>query len=498
MRSGCRLRQPIQLRQVLSDAEWVGAGDLAVTSCTADSRQVQPGDLFVALAGTADDGHRYVAEAVRRGAIGLVVQRPIGRLGVPVCRVPDTRRAFGCICQALAGHPSRQIKVIGVTGTNGKTTTSLLIASVLRSAGFQVALTGTLGSFDGREFAEAQWTTPPADRLAEWLARAVSHGCSHAVIEVSSHGLDQSRIAGIQLDAACLTNVREDHLDYHGSLAAYWRAKCRIFEHLTPEGFAVLNADDAFCRATVERLATPALTVGLRSAAEISASVMEEGISEQMFLLSAGCEHIPVRTRMIGKHHVYNSLMAAAVGLAYGIELVAVVRGLEALDRVPGRLERIECGQPFGVFVDYAHTADALAAALGTLRRATSGRLICVFGAGGRRDRRKRPRMGRVVETHADVAVITNDNPREEPPEVILAEILAGFRHPESARVIPDRAQAIGWALSEAQPGDCVLIAGKGHEKYQIVGRRRLPFDDRHVAKTWLYEHPPLPLAATN
>jgi UDP-N-acetylmuramoyl-L-alanyl-D-glutamate--2,6-diaminopimelate ligase len=268
-------------------------------------------------------------------------------------------------------------------------------------------------------------------------------------------------------------------------------AKSRLLEHLSGEGFAVINADDPTSASYLSEIGSPVLTVGIRSAAEISAEVVERYISEQTFLLTAGSETVPVRTRMIGTHHVYNCLAAAAVGLAYGIDLMTVVRGLEAVEHLPGRLERIECGQPFGVFVDYAHTPDALSGSLQTLRGVVEGRVICVFGAGGDRDRLKRPQMGRAVEAGTDMAVVTTDNPRTEDPRAIEADILQGFDEPEKARVIPDRAEAIGWALSEALPGDCVLIAGKGHETYQIIGEERIHFDDCETARNWLYQAQP-------
>jgi UDP-N-acetylmuramoyl-L-alanyl-D-glutamate--2,6-diaminopimelate ligase len=315
----------------------------------------------------------------------------------------------------------------------------------------------------------------------------VRNQCTHAVMEVSSHALDQSRVAGAWFDAACVTNVTHDHLDYHANLRDYRRAKAKLFNHLSEEGFAVLNADDSGSAEYLRQLDCPVLTVAIDHPAEITAVPVEQFLSEQTFLLSAGSETVPVRTQMIGRHHIYNCLTAAAVGLAYGIELTTVAQGLESVGHVPGRLERIECGQPFGVFVDFAHTPDALAGVLEALRQVTAGRLICVFGAGGGRDRQKRPLMGRAVEQGASVAILTNDNPRYEDPQEILREVLGGFCHPQVAQVIPDRCAAICQALAMAQPGDCVLIAGKGHERYQILGDERLPFDDCEVARDLLY-----------
>jgi len=480
--------QRISLRQLLPGVELAGAADVTVASCSCDSRRVRPGDLFVALVGRVHDGHAFVAEAVARGCSAVLAQRPVAPLGVPVCYVPDTRDAYGRICQALAGNPSRALKVIGITGTNGKTTTTCLIASVLSTAGYPVGILGTLGYFDGVDSQPASLTTPPAHELAAWFARMVRNGCSHAVMEVSSHALDQRRVAGVSFDAVGVTNVRRDHLDYHRSIHDYRLTKSRLLEHLAGEGFAVLNADDSTSASYLAQVGSPVLSIGIRSPAEITGVLVEQFPSEQTFLLSAGSETIPVRTRMIGLHHVYNCLMAAAVGLAYGIDLPGVARGLETAEQVPGRLERIECGQPFSVYVDFAHTPDALAGCLQTLRGVIAGRLICVFGAGGDRDRGKRAPMGQAVEAGADLAVITTDNPRSEDPRAIARDILGGFQCPKAVKQIPDRAEAIAWALAEARPGDAVLIAGKGHETHQIVGSKRFPFDDVEVAREWLYE----------
>lgn len=486
----------ISLRQLLPDADLLGAGDIEVAGCACDSRRVAAGDVFVAIDGSQDDGRQHVAEAVARGACAVVCEPPLVEAGAPVVAVANARETFGRLCQELAGRPSQQLKVIGITGTNGKTTTAHLVASVLSTAGIDCGLIGTLGYFDGATMEPAVWTTPPADTLARLLGRMVHNGCTHAVMEVSSHALDQARVAGMQFDAACLTNVRRDHLDYHRTLDDYRVAKSKLFRQLVPQGVAVVNADDPTSAGYLNRLDRPVLTVGVRAAAEISGTLVEQMVSEQTFLLTAGSETVPVRTRMIGLHHVYNCLEAAAIGLAYGIDLMTVVRGLESMKQVPGRLERIECGQPFSVFVDFAHTPDALNATLTALRDVTRGRLICVFGASGERDHGKRPQMGRAVEQLADLAIITSDNPRSENPTAIIRDVLGGFESNAKTEVVPDRATAIRWALGSAAPGDCVVIAGKGHETYQIVGAQRIPFDDREVAKEWLYEVRPFADAA--
>jgi UDP-N-acetylmuramoyl-L-alanyl-D-glutamate--2,6-diaminopimelate ligase len=477
----------ISLRELLPGATIVGADDILVHRCCIDSRQCRPGDLFVALPGSRCDGHDFAVQAAQYGAEAVLLNRPVLGLTLPACIVDDVADAFGRLCQALAGNPGRSLKIVGITGTNGKTTTSYLTASVLGAAGYPAGVLGTLGYSDGMEVARARWTTPPAHVLAPWLARIAGNGCTHAVMEVSSHALSQSRVAGVDFDVVCVTNVRHDHLDYHATARSYCEAKARIFEHLLPEGIAVLNADDELCPDFLAGLEGPVLTVGIDAAAEITATPVEQFASEQTFLLSIGNETAVVRTPLIGRHNISNCLQATAVGFAYGIDLTTIVRGLEAIDRIPGRLERIECGQTFGVFVDYAHTADALAGVLSALREVARGRVICVFGAGGDRDRSKRPKMGRAVEEHADVAIITSDNPRSENPGQIAHEVLQGFARPAKAEFVLDRRDAIHRALATAQKGDCVLIAGKGHEDYQIVGDKTFAFDDREVARQWLY-----------
>ncbi|HET6882459.1 MAG TPA: UDP-N-acetylmuramoyl-L-alanyl-D-glutamate--2,6-diaminopimelate ligase [Pirellulales bacterium] len=485
----------LSLSSILPEAA-LPSGEIFVSSCCADSRACRPGDLFVALPGSRTDGHGHVREAVAKGARAVLASQPLSECPVPVCYVDDVAAAYGHVCQALAGHPARQLKTIGITGTNGKTTTSYLIASVLAAGGHRTGVLGTLGYFDGDEWGDANWTTPPQNVLADWMARMVANGCTHAVMEVSSHALAQQRLAAVDLDVACVTNVRRDHLDYHGAWRTYRDAKARIFDNLTPEGFAIVNADDTAAEALLAHLDGPVLSIGIEGPAEITAVPVEQFASEQTFLLCVGDETIAVRTPLIGNHNILNCLMAAAVGTVYAIDLPTIVAGLEAIQRVPGRLERVECGQPFAVFVDYAHTPDALTASLSTLRQVTSGRLICVFGAGGDRDKSKRGPMGRAVESAADLAVVTSDNPRRERPEAIIQQVVAGFERPSTAQTIVDRRAAIGWALEQAQPGDCVLIAGKGHETYQIVGDERLDFDDREIARRWLYEQPALNRAA--
>jgi UDP-N-acetylmuramoyl-L-alanyl-D-glutamate--2,6-diaminopimelate ligase len=475
------------LRQLLPHGLWVGGQDVRFTSCCSEPQRCRPGDLYAALELPGCDGHDHANEAVRHGAVGVIAEHPVP-VSVPVCLVPDSREAYGHICQELAGQPSLRLRTVGVTGTHGKTTTSLLIAAVLRATGQRTGVTSSIGYHDGEATALASRTTPPAAELAHWMARMVENRCAHAVLEISSTALAQRQVAGIQLDAAVLTNIRRDHLDYHGSLVNYRRAKARLFEHMKPSSAAIINADDPASRLVLRNLHRPAITVGIRAEADVTAEVVECYAGEQTLLLTAGCATAAVQTRMFGDQHAYNCLSAAAVGLLAGLDLTTVARGLESVEQVPGRLEPVVAGQPFGVYVDCARAPDSLALGLKALRRVTTGRLICVFGADARRDPALRPLLGRVVERYANVGIITNDNPREEEPLHIVHDILDGYDRPARAHVLPDRAEAIRWALSTARPGDAVLLAGKGDRTEQIIGAEHHPFDDREVARRWLFD----------
>ena len=477
------LGQFVSLRRLLPEAEILGADDIAISGCACDSRQVREGELFAALVGSQHDGHDFVAEAAARGCAAVLSDRPATDLTVPWCLVPNARATYARLCQTLAGNPSRQLKLIGVTGTNGKTTTSCLIAGILKAAGYRVGVLGTLGYLDGRIVEPAVHTTPPPERLAKLLARMVANECTHAVMEVSSHALDQSRVAGASFDATCVTNVTHDHLDYHANLRAYQAAKGKLFDHLAEEGFAVLNADDPGSAGFLRSLDCPALTVAIDHAAEIMATPVEQFPSEQTFLLTAGSETVPVRTQMIGTHHIYNCLTAAAVGLAYGIELTTVVRGLESVGHVPGRLERIECGQPFGVFVDFAHTPDCLD------RRPENPRP----GDRGAADLRvRRRRTARSPETSDDgsgrgARRDRHPDQRQSAPRRSAQHLPRRVgRFPQSGRGGSDsrsgRGDSPGADLS--RPGRLRADCRQGSRKLSDRRRRVLPLDDREVARS--------------
>jgi UDP-N-acetylmuramoyl-L-alanyl-D-glutamate--2,6-diaminopimelate ligase len=482
------VRTPVSLRRLFPQASFVGCADIRVTEATERSDECRPGMLFAALPGSSTHGAHFVPDAVARGANALLVSRPQPGASVPQCVVPNARRCYAELCAALAGWPARRLGLVGVTGTNGKTTVTWMVRSILRAAGLQAGLVGTIETDDGVETRPSEMTTPDARSLARTFSAMVDRGTTHAAMEVSSHALDQERTAGTLFDAAVVTNVTQDHFDYHGGFEAYLASKARIAGLVKPGGIVALGADDPGSGSLVDRIdgSRRLSTFGIERRAAVSATILSESLAGTRFLLRREGRTVEIRLRLPGRHNVANCLAAAAAVAAFDVPDEIVAAGIEGLERVPGRLERIDCGQPFDVFVDYAHTDDALRRVVRVLKSQTTGRTICVFGAGGDRDRTKRPLLGRAA-AEADLAIVTSDNPRSEPPERILAEIVAGFPTEAAAPLVePDRAEAIRRALAEAGPGDCVLIAGKGHETVQITGTVRVEFDDRAVARRFL------------
>ena len=478
---------PASLRHLFPRSSFVGCADIHVTDATERGSECHPGTLFAVIRGTRHDGSAFIKESIARGANALLVERPVASVSVPQCVVPDVRAAYAELCSRLAGTPSKSLKVSAVTGTNGKTTFTWLLRSIVEAAGQRAGILGTIEYSDGVTIQRSSLTTPDSKSLSKWLAAMVSRRTQHAAIELSSHALDQRRAAGTLLDVAVVTNVTQDHFDYHRDFATYLAAKKRIFGHLKPGGLAVLNADDPASASLRDSLGgeTKAVTYGLQFPADVSAIVLNESLRGTRFQMQLGGESIDVCTSLVGRHNVSNCLAAAAAAAHYGISPEVIAAGIESLHSVPGRLERVDCGQPFDVFVDYAHTDDALRRCVRFLKGRSSGRVTCVFGAGGDRDRSKRPLLGQAA-SEADVAVITSDNPRSEDPEAIIREILGGINSTACETVVEiDRAEAIRAALSAAEPGDCVVVAGKGHELEQIIGSNRIPFDDRAVIRDY-------------
>ncbi len=470
--------------------------DVLAKSCAADPEQIRSGDVFFAFPDNfvgAENLEEAVGLAIYHGCSAVVADRPVsGAENVPYFIIPNVAEGFAAFCHALHDHPARSLKMIGVTGTSGKTSTSYLISGVLAEAGFQVGMIGSLGFFDGSQFrplAADEELSPP--QIAELLARMVHNGCTHVVFEVSSRMIAQGWLGGIKFDAVCLTNIRRDHLDFHQSVEQYRRSKLGVFKYAKKKALALCNIDDRITEAIVPLIDQPLLSVGMRNQAEVSAMLVERIPSEQTFVITTGTEATPVSTKIIGDEHVYNCLMATALGIGLEIDVRTIARGIERVESIPGRMERIECGQPFSVFIDAARTADSLAAALKTAKEVTLGRLICVFGAAEYHDPGKRNFFGKALETLADTVILTTATDKLEPGAAsAICDIGRGFSAQEGVCIMPDRAEALAWALSEAQEGDTVMIFGRGESEMAHDPRLDgFPFCDRHFARQWLYEN---------
>jgi len=474
--------------------EFRGEQDVEISAIELDSRRVGGGELFVCLEGLASDGHDFAATAVVHGAAALLVRRPLPEVaGTPQIVVSDPREVMARMGGALFSHPSRFLEIVGVTGTNGKTTVTHLVQATALAAGRRADVLGTLGNRVGPEYRSTGFTTPEAPTLQRLFRDAVDRGTEWLAMEVSSHALAQKRVFGTEFAAVVFTNLTRDHLDFHGSMEAYFEAKALLF---SPEGrgsarepVAVLNLEDPAGQVLAGRIEGRKVTYGLGRGADYRAHELRTTPEGTAYALSTPAGRASVHLRLPGRFNVLNALAAQTAGLELGLPLDAVVTGVESVERVPGRMERVAGSQPFTVLVDYAHTPDALEHALRAARGFTSGRLAVVFGCGGERDRGKRPEMGRVAALGADRVVVTSDNPRGENPETILDEIFAGLVDSAvpALREI-DRARAIRLALEHARPGDTVLLAGKGHERTQILGDRTVAFDDREVAARVLRE----------
>ena len=488
------------LLEALPDKTVLGAVPPALRGLAYDSRKVAPGELFVAIPGLKQDGRRFIADALGRGAAAVVFDGPDVLAGSETGRVlvPSAREALARLADAFFGHPSRALTVVGITGTNGKTTTSILVDALLRTRGGPTGLIGTIEYRIGEERLPASQTTPEALELQSLLARMVERGVAGVAMEVSSHALALHRADGIELDVAVFTNLTQDHLDFHVTLDAYRDAKARLFRLLAAGAkarrTAVVNADDPAGAAMVAGLDLPTLTFGLGPAAAIRAREYRSGMDGIHMDVDTPSGSLEIASPLVGEHNVMNLLGAIGVGLALGMDRAVIAGALAGVSAAPGRFERVEAGQPFLVVVDYAHTPDALERVLATARKLLTGggRLAAVFGCGGDRDRGKRPIMGAIAARLADRAWVTSDNPRSERPEAIVAEIVAGIPEADRDRHVaePDRRAAIRAALTWAEQGDVVVIAGKGHEPYQIIGAEVLPFDDRAEARAVLEERP--------
>ena len=464
--------------------------DGLVTGIAYDSRAVQPGHVFVALRGQHADGLSFVPVAIERGATAVVAEGPAPEgTAVAWTMVKDARLALAVLAAEFYGHPSRELQVVGITGTNGKTTTAHLVASIFEAAGMSCGVLGTVAYRIGTQVLEATRTTPEAPDVQALLREMVARGCAAAAIEVSSHALSLRRVDETTFAAAVFTNLTRDHLDFHEDMESYFQAKRRLFDMLSRDTPSVLNLDDPRGPALAEFLGRP-VTYAINRAADITPGPLSYSLDGLDFDVRTPRGALHVRSKLVGRPNVYNILAAVSTGVALGLPFDAIERGLRNLSGVPGRFELASAPKDdVTVVVDYAHTDDALRNVLETVRPLARGRLITVFGCGGERDRPKRPLMGAVAGRLSDLIIVTSDNPRGEDPNRIIEEILRGItpdtRRDSAQRLLtePDRRAAIAKAIALARPGDLVLIAGKGHEKYQMVGARALPFDDVAVAR---------------
>jgi UDP-N-acetylmuramoyl-L-alanyl-D-glutamate--2,6-diaminopimelate ligase len=470
-----------------------GSLDADVTGVVCDSRQARQGNVFVAVAGMSGDGWAFVDDAVQRGAVAVVSEHDarVRRDTVQV-QVQDARAALSQMSAVFHGSPSQKLLVCGVTGTNGKTTTVYMLQAMLAACDKPCGLIGTVEYRIGERAIPASRTTPDAVMLQSLMAQIVAAGCRAVAMEVSSHALDQKRTDGVAFDAAVFTNLTQDHLDYHGTMEHYYEAKQRLFlglgGHEKAHAKAIINRDDAWGEKlwALPHMRERRIGFGMGAGRDVTAESLRLGTAGSAFVVCTPWGRVPVRLPLLGRFNVYNSLGALATAGALGLPLDRVVRALEGMTSVPGRMQMFRSAGGVQVFVDYAHTDDAMFNALAALRELKPRRLIAVFGCGGNRDRGKRPKMGRVAEDMADHTVLTSDNPRKESPSAILSEIAAGFTCRDNYTIIEDRSDAIRAAIGMAEAGDIVLVAGKGHEQFQEMASTTAPFDDRQVVRRFL------------
>lgn len=476
------------------------SSDPDIFSVHCRSQEVKPGGIFIAIKGFSADGHDYVEDAVARGAAAVVVDRPVRSTAVTV-EVENTRKALASISSAFYGHPSRSLCIIGITGTNGKTTAAFLIEGILTEAGFATGVIGTINSrYCGKTYSSPV-TTPESLDLQRILSDMKACGVTHVVMEVSSHGIDLLRVHDCSFDAAVFTNLSQDHLDFHKNMEAYWSCKKRFFTDILTTGpkrkkaFAVVNAEDPRGNELLDVLSVPVISTGRSLKETIGANQVRFGMNGMQGAIVTPNGAFDFRSPLVGGHNLENILSAAGVGIGLGLPPAVIKKGLEKVGLIPGRLQAVKNDTGRYVYVDYAHTPAALEKVLSALGSLAGGRVICVFGCGGDRDRGKRPIMGEIAASLCDLTVVTSDNPRTEPPLAIIAQILEGIKKTglrcfepfelssglkEKGYVMePDRTKAIRLGIGVSRPGDVVLIAGKGHETYQIIGKKNLTFDDR-------------------
>jgi UDP-N-acetylmuramoyl-L-alanyl-D-glutamate--2,6-diaminopimelate ligase len=467
----------------------VDGGDFLLSGVSCDSQKTRAGHLFVAVKGVSLDGNRFIPEAIKQGARAVVTDQENTAGGLPgnvsLIKVLDCRQALAELAAQFFGDPSTKMRIAAVTGTNGKTTITYLVEAVLKEAGYSPAVIGTINYRFANRVIPSKNTTPGPLELQGMMAEMLGSGADHLAMEVSSHALSQGRTERIKFSSAIFTNLTQDHLDYHKSVEEYYRAKEKLFLGLSPDAFAVVNNDDKYSARVKESCRCRVITYGIDNPADITAKDIRMDMKKTEFTIVSAGNKTDFNIRLIGRHNVYNVLAVFAWAVTEGIDPAASRKALEGFTLIPGRLEKVDTGKDFFVFVDYAHTEDALKNVLTTLRKICAKKIIVVFGCGGDRDKDKRPKMGKVVSELSDYAVLTNDNPRSEDPQAIISEIRKGMKEGNYC-VIPERKQAIQKALRMACPGDCVLIAGKGHEDYQIIKDKVIHFDDREAVRECL------------
>lgn len=484
--------QPVSLKQIVAatGGQLSGDANAIATDISHDSRRVGPGGLFVAVKGALFDAHKFVPQVMEQGALGVMSESPRPEeFNGAWLQVQNIRRAMALAAAEIHHHPSRELQLVGITGTNGKTTTAYLIASIPEAAGEPVAMTGTVEYRIGSERRKAERTTPEATDMQRLLRQAVDAGCRTAVMEASSQAMDFHRCDGLEYAVAVFSNLTRDHLDYHVTMENYWYAKQRLFDGRlgSRPRTSIINVDDSYGVELAERLEGEGLSVvryALKADADITAREPKFSLEGMSFKLHTPSGDRDFHSPLVGPPHIYNTLAAVASGLALGYDLDIITRALATCTGAPGRFERVAHPGNFAVVVDYAHSDDALLNVLRTAREVTEGRIITVFGCGGDRDGSKRAPMGEAAGSLSDVVILTSDNPRTEDPERILADAELGIqRTGKPYRKIADRREAIHQAVSQARAKDLVLIAGKGHEDYQIIGREVFHFDDKEVAR---------------
>jgi len=481
-----------ELLDALGGIHISGNPQVRISGLSCDSRRVRAGDLFVALRGQHTDGAMFIREAVDRGAVALAgEQAGEAGTGIPTLQVADARQFLSEAARLLFDDPAAHLQLVAVTGTNGKTTTAFLMDAIFRQAGLRACLVGTLGMRIGERPFPSAHTTPEAVELTSFLRQALRAKCTHGILEVSSHALALKRVYGMRFAIGVFTNLTPEHLDFHADMESYYQAKRLLFSPAGGNGIraSVINIDDACGRRLAAEAGGRITRYGRDAAAEIHVLRSSTRITGTDLDLATPAGELSIRTRLAGQPNIYNIMAAAGAALELGIDPGHIRAGIESLTGVPGRLELVDAGQDFTVIVDFAHTPDALEKLLETVRALTPGRRITVFGCGGDRDRTKRPVMGEIAARLSDFVIATSDNPRTEDPGAILREIEPGLkRGPASYRLQPDRRAALRCALEAARTGDVVLVAGKGHENYQIVGTQVLPFEDRAVVQELIHQ----------